>query len=99
MIFIIKELKSQGLKNRYLLPQLIYYMLDILLCLVKLRTFVIILSLVLQNNAQWMYPEDLPFKDPLVSLSAVRFVDEIVVYNTEKDLEDILFDIVGMCVY
>ena len=25
-----------------------------------------------------------------ISLSAVRFVDEIIVYNTEKDLEDIL---------
>ena len=25
-----------------------------------------------------------------IQLSAVRFVDEIVVYNTEKDLEDIL---------
>jgi glycerol-3-phosphate cytidylyltransferase len=49
----------------------------------------------LQNDASWDRPDA---KNPPVqsiverqiSLSAVRFVDEIVVYNTEKDLEDIL---------
>ena len=49
----------------------------------------------LQNDASWDRPDS---KNPPVqsiverqiSLSAVRFVDEIVVYNTEKDLEDIL---------
>jgi glycerol-3-phosphate cytidylyltransferase len=48
----------------------------------------------LQNNATWERPEK---NEPIqsiverqISLGAVRFVDEIVVYNTEKDLEDIL---------
>ena len=48
----------------------------------------------LQNNAQWDRPEK---NEPIqsiverqISLSAVRTVDEMVIYNTEKDLEDIL---------
>ena len=48
----------------------------------------------LQNNAQWDRPEK---NEPIqsiverqISLSAVRTVDEIVIYNTEKDLADIL---------
>jgi len=48
----------------------------------------------LQNNAQWDRPDkNAPIQSIVerqISLSAVRFVDEIVVYNTEKDLEDIL---------
>jgi glycerol-3-phosphate cytidylyltransferase len=48
----------------------------------------------LQNNASWDRPEkNAPIQSIVerqISLSAVRFVDEIVVYNTEKDLEDIL---------
>jgi glycerol-3-phosphate cytidylyltransferase len=48
----------------------------------------------LQNNAQWDRPEkNAPIQSLVerqIQLSAVRFVDEIVVYNTEKDLEDIL---------
>ena len=48
----------------------------------------------LQNNAQWDRPEkNEPIQSLIerqIQLSAVRFVDEIVVYNTEKDLEDIL---------
>ena len=48
----------------------------------------------LQNNAQWERPEK---NEPIqsiverqISLSAVRYVDEIIVYNTEQDIEDIL---------
>ena len=48
----------------------------------------------LQNNAKWDRPEK---NEPIqsiverqIQMSATRFVDEIVVYNTEKDLEDIL---------
>jgi glycerol-3-phosphate cytidylyltransferase len=48
----------------------------------------------LQNNAQWDRPEkNAPIQSIVerqIQLSAVRYVDEIVVYNTEKDLEDIL---------
>jgi glycerol-3-phosphate cytidylyltransferase len=48
----------------------------------------------LQNNASWDRPEK---NEPIqsiverqIQLAATRYVDEIVVYNTEKDLEDIL---------
>lgn len=52
----------------------------------------------LQNDASTAWGTATTTKNPPVqsiverqiSLSAVRFVDEIVVYNTEKDLEDIL---------
>lgn len=48
----------------------------------------------LQNNASWDRPEkNAPIQSIVerqISLSALRFVDEVVVYNTEKDLEDIL---------
>ena len=48
----------------------------------------------LQNNAQWDRSEK---NEPIqsiverqIQLAATRYVDEIVVYNTEKDLEDLL---------
>lgn len=48
----------------------------------------------LQNNASVDRPEKNPPVQSIVErqiqLSAVRYVDEIVIYNTEKDLEDIL---------
>jgi glycerol-3-phosphate cytidylyltransferase len=48
----------------------------------------------LQNNAQWDRPsKNSPIQSIVerqISLAAVRYVDEVVVYNTEKDLEDIL---------
>ena len=48
----------------------------------------------LQNNAQWDRPQkNMPIQSIVerqISLSAVRFVDEIVIYNTEADLEDLL---------
>ena len=48
----------------------------------------------LQNDASWDRPDkNSPVQSIVerqIQLSAVRFVDEIVVYNTEKDLEDIL---------
>ena len=48
----------------------------------------------LQNNASWDRPEkNAPIQSIVerqIQLAATRYVDEIVVYNTEKDLEDIL---------
>jgi glycerol-3-phosphate cytidylyltransferase len=48
----------------------------------------------LQNNASLDRPEKNPpiqsIVERQISLSAVRFVDEIIVYNTERDVEDIL---------
>jgi glycerol-3-phosphate cytidylyltransferase len=48
----------------------------------------------LQNNASWDRPEkNAPIQSIVerqIQIAATRYVDEIVVYNTEKDLEDIL---------
>jgi glycerol-3-phosphate cytidylyltransferase len=48
----------------------------------------------LQNNASWDRPEkNSPIQSIVerqIQLAATRYVDEIVVYNTESDLEDIL---------
>ena len=48
----------------------------------------------LQNNASWDRPEkNAPIQSIVerqIQLAATRYVDEIVVYNTENDLEDIL---------
>lgn len=48
----------------------------------------------LQNNAKWDRSEkNAPIQSIVerqITLAAVRYVDEVVVYNTEKDLEDIL---------
>ena len=48
----------------------------------------------LQNNAQWdRSDKNEPIQSIVerqIQLAATRYVDEIVVYNTEKDLEDIL---------
>jgi glycerol-3-phosphate cytidylyltransferase len=48
----------------------------------------------LQNNASWDRPEkNAPIQSIVerqIQLAATRYVDEIVVYNTESDLEDIL---------
>lgn len=51
----------------------------------------------LQNNASWDRPEkNAPIQSIVerqIQLAATRYVDEIVVYNTEKDLEDILLSL------
>lgn len=51
----------------------------------------------LQNNANWDRPEkNAPIQSIVerqIQLAATRYVDEIVVYNTEKDLEDILLSL------
>jgi glycerol-3-phosphate cytidylyltransferase len=48
----------------------------------------------LQNNAAWdRLEKNAPIQSIVerqIQLAATRYVDEIVVYNTEKDLEDIL---------
>lgn len=51
----------------------------------------------LQNNANWDRTEkNAPIQSIVerqIQLAATRYVDEIVVYNTEKDLEDILLSL------
>jgi glycerol-3-phosphate cytidylyltransferase len=48
----------------------------------------------LQNNAKWdRSSKNAPIQSIVerqIQLAATRYVDEIVVYNTEKDLEDLL---------
>ena len=48
----------------------------------------------LQNNATWDRPDkNSPIQSIVerqIQLAATRYVDEVVVYNTEKDLEDVL---------
>jgi glycerol-3-phosphate cytidylyltransferase len=90
----IKELKSTGLKIGIVFSQFDLLHAGHIAMLSEAKNHCDYLIAGLQNNASWDRPEK---NEPIqsiverqISLSAVRFVDEIVVYNTEKDLEDIL---------
>jgi len=90
----IKELKDKGLKIGITFSQFDLIHAGHIAMLSQAKNHCDYLIAALQNNAQWDRPEK---NEPIqsiverqISLSAVRFVDEIVVYNTEKDLEDIL---------
>jgi glycerol-3-phosphate cytidylyltransferase len=90
----IKELKSQGLRIGITFSQFDLLHAGHVAMLSEAKNHCDYLICGLQNNANWERPEK---NDPIqsiverqISLSAVRHVDEIVVYNTEKDLEDIL---------
>lgn len=90
----IKELKLQGLKIGVVFSQFDLLHAGHVAMLSEAKNHCDYLIAGLQNNASWDRPEK---NEPIqsiverqISLSAVRFVDEIVVYNTEKDLEDIL---------
>ena len=90
----IKELKNKGLKIGIVFSQFDILHAGHVAMLSEAKNHCDYLIAGLQNNAQWDRPEK---NEPIqsiverqISLSAVRFVDEIVVYNTEEDLEDIL---------
>jgi glycerol-3-phosphate cytidylyltransferase len=90
----IKELKDKGLRIGITFSQFDLLHAGHIAMLSQAKNHCDYLIAALQNNAQWDRPEK---NEPIqsiverqISLSAVRFVDEIVVYNTEKDLEDIL---------
>ena len=90
----IKELKTKGLKIGIVFSQFDILHAGHVAMLSEAKNHCDYLIAGLQNNASWDRPEK---NEPIqsiverqISLSAVRFVDEIVVYNTEKDLEDIL---------
>ena len=90
----IKELKDKGLKIGITFSQFDLLHAGHIAMLSQAKNHCDYLIAALQNNASWDRPEK---NEPIqsiverqISLSAVRFVDEIVVYNTEKDLEDIL---------
>ena len=90
----IKELKLQGLKIGIVFSQFDILHAGHIAMLSEAKNHCDQLIAGLQNNAQWDRPDkNAPIQSIVerqISLSAVRFVDEIVVYNTEKDLEDIL---------
>ena len=90
----IRELKDKGLKIGITFSQFDLLHAGHIAMLSEARNHCDYLICGLQNNANWDRPEK---NDPIqsilerqIQLGAVRFVDEIVVYNTEKDLEDIL---------
>ena len=90
----IKELKAQGLRIGITFSQFDLLHAGHIAMLSEAKNHCDYLICGLQNNAKWDRPEK---NEPIqsiverqITLSATRYVDEIVVYNTEKDLEDIL---------
>ena len=90
----IKELKEKGLIIGITFSQFDLLHAGHIAILSEAKNHCDYLIAGLQNNAQWDRPEK---NEPIqsiverqISLSAVRTVDEIVIYNTEKDLSDIL---------
>lgn len=90
----IKELKEQGLKIGITFSQFDLLHAGHVAMLAEAKNHCDYLICGIQNNASWDRPEkNAPIQSIVerqISLGAVRFVDEIIVYNTEKDLEDIL---------
>ena len=90
----VQELKAQGLKIGFTASQFDMLHAGHIAMLSEARNHCDYLIAGLQNNASWDRPEK---NEPIqsiverqIQLAATRYVDEIVVYNTEKDLEDIL---------
>ncbi len=90
----IKELKKQGLKIGITFSQFDMLHAGHIAMLSEAKNHCDYLIAGLQNNAKWDRPEK---NEPVqsiverqIQLSATRYVDEIVIYNTEKDLEDLL---------
>jgi glycerol-3-phosphate cytidylyltransferase len=90
----VRELKDKGLKIGITFSQFDLLHAGHIAMLAEAKNHCDYLIAGLQNNASWDRPQKNPPIQSLVErqiqLSAVRFVDEIVTYNTEKDLEDIL---------
>lgn len=90
----VKELKERGLKIGITASQFDLLHAGHIAMLSEAKNHCDYLICALQNNARWDRPEK---NEPVqsiverqIQLSAVRYVDEVVIYNTEKDLEDIL---------
>lgn len=90
----VKELKAQGLKIGITFSQFDLLHAGHIAMLSEAKNHCDYLICGLQNNASWDRPsKNAPIQSIVerqISLAAVRYVDEVVVYNTEKDLEDIL---------
>ena len=90
----VQELKSQGLRIGFTASQFDMLHAGHIAMLSEAKNHCDYLIAGLQNNATWDRPEkNAPIQSIVerqIQLAATRYVDEIVVYNTEKDLEDIL---------
>ena len=90
----VQELKAQGLRIGFTASQFDMLHAGHVAMLSEAKNHCDYLSAGLQNNASWDRPEkNAPIQSIVerqIQLAATRYVDEIVVYNTEKDLEDIL---------
>ena len=90
----VQELKSQGLRIGFTASQFDMLHAGHIAMLSEARNHCDYLIAGLQNNASWDRPEkNAPIQSIVerqIQLAATRYVDEIVVYNTENDLEDIL---------
>ena len=90
----VQELKAQGLRIGFTASQFDMLHAGHIAMLSEARNHCDYLIAGLQNNASWDRPEkNAPIQSIVerqLQLAATRYVDEIVVYNTEKDLEDIL---------
>ena len=90
----VQELKAQGLKIGFTASQFDMLHAGHVAMLSEAKNHCDYLIAGLQNNASWDRPEkNAPIQSIVerqIQLAATRYVDEIVVYNTEKDLEDIL---------
>lgn len=89
-----RELKEQGYKIGITFSQFDMLHAGHIAMLAEAKNHCDYLIAGLQNNAKWDRPEK---NEPIqsiverqIQLAAVRYVDEIVVYNTEQDLVDLL---------
>ena len=90
----VRELKDAGMKIGITFSQFDMLHAGHIAMLSEARNHCDYLIAGLQNNAKWDRPENYePIQrivERQIQLAATRYVDEIVVYNTEKDLEDLL---------
>ena len=95
MIFSkVRELKDKGLKIGITFSQFDLLHAGHIAMLAEAKNHCDYLIAGLQNNAQWdRSTKNSPIQSIVerqIQLAATRYVDEMVVYNTEKDLEDLL---------
>jgi glycerol-3-phosphate cytidylyltransferase len=91
----VRELKDKGLKIGITFSQFDMLHAGHIAMLSEAKNHCDYLIAGLQNDASWDRPDT---KNPpiqsiverQIQVSATRFVDELVIYNTEKDLEDLL---------
>ena len=90
----VQELKAQGLRIGFTASQFDMLHAGHVAMLSEAKNHCDYLIAGLQNNAAWdRLEKNAPIQSIVerqIQLAATRYVDEIVVYNTEKDLEDIL---------